>query len=159
MYPSVSWPLSSWIRYMRLRRASITSPSISTFASFSPMTAFRSGWPWPLSRPRREHSSLGDDGDVRRLGALGAFALLVLDLCAFGQGLEPVAGDVAVMAQEILPSVLGLDEAVARAVVEPLNGSACHRKTPPLHVHERVRKALRREPDSLSFWAHGSTGS
>jgi len=89
-----------------------------------------------------EKGGRGADGcDVDRLGALGALALLELDASALGEALEAIAGDVAVVHEEILRALLRGDEAVPLAVVEPLNGSGCHRKTPPLLLHEQVRKA------------------
>ena len=47
-------------------------------------------------------------GDVGRLGALRAFALLELDARAFGERLEALAGDIAVMDEEILPPSSGV---------------------------------------------------
>jgi hypothetical protein len=89
-----------------------------------------------------------DWGDVGRLGALLALALLELDASTFGEALEAFAGDVAVVHEEILRSFVGGDKAVPLAVVEPLNGSGCHGNT-SLQTHEQVRKAHVRRPDSL----------
>src|SRR5437870_3361739 len=83
-----------------------------------------------------------DLDDVHCLRALGAFALLELDLGTLGEALEAVAGDVGVVDEDILRAVLGRDEAVALGIVEPLDGSACHIETPPCCTHERARKAL-----------------
>src|SRR5215204_2612662 len=150
MYPSVSCPLSSLIRNIRFRIASRTSPSNSTFSSFS---AIRSSRCCGAVAARGGHGSTQvlrrDRGDVCRLGALGPLTRLELDACTLGEALEARAGDVAVVHEQILRPVVGGDEAVALAVVEPLHSSACHGKTPPLTTHERVRKALKREPDSL----------
>src|SRR5262249_28820974 len=76
-------------------------------------------------------NQLGDGGDVRRLGALRALALVERDPCAFGERLEALAGDVAVVHEQVLRPLIRADEAVALAVVEPLHGSVCHEKTPP----------------------------
>src|SRR5581483_3311090 len=67
-----------------------------------------------------------DDANVRGLGALRALRCLELDLRAFGQGLEALAGDARVVHEEILRAVLRRDEAVALLVAEPLDGSGCH---------------------------------
>src|SRR5690349_10765895 len=115
MYPVVSWPLSSAIRKRPLRSDSVTSPSTSTFSSLTLI--------WLLSASR---------GDVSRLG----------DLLALGQALVARADNRAVMDEQILTALVGLDEPVALLVVEPLHSSGCH-ETPPFHSHERVRKAKR----------------
>src|SRR5256885_10137290 len=62
---------------------------------------------------------------VRRLGALLPLGRLEVDLCTFGQGLEALAGDAAVVDEQILRSVIGGDEAVPLLVAEPLHGSGC----------------------------------
>src|SRR5256885_16346304 len=62
---------------------------------------------------------------VRRLGALLPLGRLELDLRTFGQGLEALAGDAAVVDEQILRSVIGGDEAVPLLVAEPLHGSGC----------------------------------
>src|ERR687895_274174 len=104
--------------------------------------------PFDLPRPppanRRRPCGDGylrDGGDVRRLGALLALTRFELDARALGEALEAVTGDVAVVDEEILRSLVRGDEAVPLAVVEPLDGSGCHKKTPPLPTHEQVRKA------------------
>src|SRR5205807_854566 len=71
---------------------------------------------------------LGDGDDVRGLGPLRALTGLVFDLRPFGERLEAVAADLRVMDEQVLTAVLGLDEAVALRVVEPLHASGCHRK-------------------------------
>src|SRR5205085_10877245 len=70
----------------------------------------------------------GDGIDVRGLRPLRALAGLELDLRAFDEGLEALASDLRVMDEQVLPALLGLDEAVALRVVEPLHGSGCHRR-------------------------------
>src|SRR5262245_11657351 len=63
---------------------------------------------------------------VDRLRTLRALADLELDLGALAERLEAAAGDVRVMNEDVLRTVLGRGEAVALGVVEPLHGSACH---------------------------------
>src|ERR687897_3928480 len=84
-WPSTSWPLSSCTRNIAFGRASTTSPSNSTFSSFDKA----------LEHP-----------DVGGLRALRAFAELVLDLGALGEGSEPVAGDGREMDERVLSSVI-----------------------------------------------------
>ena len=62
-------------------------------------------------------------GDVLCLHALLAPGRLVGDLLAFFEGLEPAACYPAVVHEEVFASVVGLYEAVALLVVEPLNRS------------------------------------
>src|SRR4051812_47152898 len=56
------------------------------------------------------------------VGGLG----LVLDLCPVRQRLEAVAGDTAVMYEEVLADLVGCDKAEALVVVEPLHRSGGH---------------------------------
>src|SRR5262249_17783016 len=70
-----------------------------------------------------------DGDDVRRLRALRPLAGLVLDLRVLGERLESLAGNVAVVDEEVLASLVRRDEAVALRVVEPLHGSCCHAYT------------------------------
>src|SRR5215207_113884 len=105
-----------------------------------------------MPRPARE---LRDLGHVGRFGPLRALALLVGDSCALRERLEALAGDAAVMHEQVLSAFIGSDEAVALAVVEPLDGSVCHKNT-SFTVHERVRKAPKRKPNSLCSWSQGS---
>src|SRR5919108_1263831 len=128
---------------IRLRRASTTSPSISSFSSFSAMMLpfmLGRGESRPPARPRLgSRRLLGDRSDVCRLRTFGAFALLELDARTLGEGLEPLTGDVAVMHEHILRALVRGDEPVPLAVVEPLHGSSCHQKTPPSHhIHEQA---------------------
>src|SRR3954454_12118994 len=120
---------------MRFRSASMISPSNSIFSSFSAMSLlFRRV---DAARGRlRDHGPgvmpLRRDGrDVGRLGALRALALLVLDARALGERLVAVAGDAAVVHEEILRALVRGDEAIPLRVVEPLDGSVSHKKHLP----------------------------
>src|SRR6478609_6099941 len=102
-------------------------PIRSSFAALGRATASSNEW---RSAARRATSHgraayhLRDRDDVRSLGALGALTALVLDLRAFDERLEPVAGDRGVMDKEILRPLVRRDEAVALRVVEPLHSSS-----------------------------------
>src|SRR5207245_4205392 len=80
----------------------------------------------PERRPRTRAVSLGDRSDVGRFRTLRALALLELHARALGERLEAVAGDAAVMDEEILRSLVGGDEAVPLRIVEPLDDSVGH---------------------------------
>src|SRR6185503_8922652 len=95
-----SWPLSSPTRNIPLGKASSTSPSISIFSSPPIALVLSRSLSDSGSGPRRGSRARGraqrlDCDDVRRLRAFRALAGLVLDLCILGEGLEPVARDVA----------------------------------------------------------------
>src|SRR5215207_212128 len=104
-WPSTSWPLSSCTRNIAFGSASTTSPSNSTFSSFDKAL---------------------DDPDVGGLRSLRAFAQLIFDLRALGEGAEPVAGDGREMDERVLPSVIRRDEAEALFVAEPLHDTRRH---------------------------------
>jgi hypothetical protein len=70
-------------------------------------------------------AALGEDADVRRLRALLPLARLELDLRSLSEALEALAGDAAVVDEEVFPAVVGRDEAVPLVVVEPLDDSCC----------------------------------
>src|SRR4051794_36641386 len=55
------------------------------------------------------------------------------------------------MDEEILRSLIRGDEAVPLVVVEPLDDSVGHKKTPPLLLSRTCREGAGREPDSLSI--------
>src|SRR3990172_6018944 len=110
---------------MPLRRASVTSPSSSTFSSLVAITP-------PFLRLDGSH--------VRCLRALLPLAHLELDGRPFGERLEAVALDARVVHERILAALCGRDEAVALRIVEPLYGSGCHKKSPPLPRYERARR-------------------
>jgi hypothetical protein len=74
---------------------------------------------WPLV-------PLLDRADVPRLHALLTAGRLVGDLGTLIERFEAVATYTAVMYEEVVASVVGLDEAVALLVVEPLDRSAGH---------------------------------
>src|SRR4026208_2249482 len=75
---------------------------------------------------RARNLGLTDDADVACLRTLWAFLDLVLDLRAFGQALEALAGDRAEVNEDVVAAVGLRDEAVALRIVEPLHGSGCH---------------------------------
>ena len=70
-------------------------------------------------------AALGERADVRRLRALLPLARLELDLRALSEALEALAGDAAVVDEEVFAAAIGRDEAVALVVVEPLDDSCC----------------------------------
>src|SRR5918996_1570547 len=162
MYPSASCPLSRRILNIRLRKASITSPSTSSFSSFWAMLpSLSSGMRrrGHLSAAAANHfgRSAGDD-DVRRFGALLALARLELDARTLDEALEAIAGDVAEVHEQILRPLVRGDEPVALRVVEPLHGSGCHMKNTSLtHVHEQVGRRLARTGLALVVPGKGSS--
>src|SRR5438309_11973843 len=79
-----------------------------------------------MAHARARKRALPDDADVPSLGTLGALLDLVLDLRAFGEALEALAGDRAEVNEDVVAAVGLRDEAVALRVVEPLHGSGCH---------------------------------
>src|SRR5205814_808621 len=79
----------------------------------------------------RVRVSLGDDADVRRLGALLPLGGLELHLRALAEGLEALAGDAGVVHEQVLRAVFGGDEAVPLLVAEPLHCASCHDLTSP----------------------------
>src|SRR5207248_9502064 len=115
------------MRYMPLLYDSTTSPSTSIFCSFSEITHLL---PQMSARGRETHPrakfGLTDDADVAGLRAFRALFDLVLDLRAFGEALEALAGDRAEVNEDVVAAVGLRDEAVALRVVEPLHGSGCH---------------------------------
>src|SRR6476469_10518346 len=137
VYPIISCPLSSLRRNILLRRASVISPSISIFSS---LTAMAHSLPLSYGRcgargRRSDHGNpatgLRDDDDVRCLRPLRALAGLERDLRSLGERLEAVTGDVAVMHEQVLRPLGGLDKTETLRIVEPLHGSFCHMNTPP----------------------------
>src|SRR5439155_6555117 len=87
--------------------------------------------------------------DVRRLWALRPLAGLEVDLRPFGERLEAVADDVAVMHEQVLAGIIRRDEPVTLRIAEPLNGSGCHKNT-SLTTNERAGTRLR--PNRYSLW-------
>src|SRR5690348_4121760 len=110
MYPVVSWPLSRRMRNMPFRSDSVISPSSSTFSSLALMRSAPSA----------------HDGDRRGLGALLALSRLVRHLGTLGEALVARADDPAVMDEQVLPALVGLDEPIPLGVVEPLHCPGCH---------------------------------
>src|SRR4051794_15520805 len=102
-------------------------------------------------------SLLRDGRDVGRLGALRALALLVRDARALGERLVAVTGDAAVVHEEILRALVRGDEAVPLRIVEPLDGSISHKKTPPNTDLTNGLGSAWRVPDSLSLSRQGSS--
>jgi hypothetical protein len=91
---------------------------------------------------RPQHGSLlGDRPNVYGLRSLVRRLGLVLDLCALGQRLEAIAGDAAVMDEEVLTYLVRRDEAEALVVVEPLHCSGGHVATSTIRVL-RSRRCL-----------------
>src|SRR5687768_11870327 len=102
------------MRCIPLRNDSMTSPSTSTFSSLSAITP----------------SLALDHDDVRSLRTLLALLDVELDLRALVQRAEAAADDAVEVDEDILgASVLRGDEAVPLLLVEPLDGSFCHKNT------------------------------
>src|SRR5918992_3463752 len=124
---------------MPLGKASTTSPSSSIFSSLGAIALLRKGLGFERAAPRRAGRGAlsmtrlaADLDDVRCHGALLALGGLELDLGALGEALKALAGDIRVMHEEILPTLVGRDEAESLRIVEPLNGSGCHQKNTSL---------------------------
>src|ERR1700704_4670513 len=84
-------------------------------------------------RPRDVRKPLlRSERDVLGLRAFCALSLFELDLRTLCEGLVAIAADGAEMDEHVLATGVGGDEAIPLCIVEPLNGSGCHRKTPPL---------------------------
>src|SRR5262249_40471538 len=131
------------MRYMPLRNASTTSPSSSIFSSLPSAIHPPPNAPLALgARAERRLGRLRDDRHVRRLRAFRSLARLEFNLGAFGERLEAAAADLRVVDEQVLAVLFGRDEPVALCIVEPLHGSGCHGKTPPLPIHERVGEVL-----------------
>src|SRR6476619_699366 len=87
---------------------------------------------------RRPPTKLGlERRDVRGARALRALLGLIRDLGALCEGLEALAGDGAVVDEEVLGPLVGRDEAEALVVAEPLDGSGSH----VVFLHGVVRAA------------------
>jgi hypothetical protein len=77
--------------------------------------------------PRSQHDcGRLDLTDVARLHALLTTVRLIGDLVAFFEGLEPTSCYRAVVHEEVIASLIRLDEAVALLAVEPLDRSLGH---------------------------------
>ena len=79
------------------------------------------------TNPPRPPEQALERADVDRLGALVASLGVVGDPRALGERAIPVADDSGMVDEEVLPSLVGRDEAKALLVAEPLHGSGCHR--------------------------------
>src|SRR5690348_1953471 len=71
-------------------------------------------------------SRSADRLDRDRLLALGAVLHFEFHLLVLLQGLEAAALDLGEMGEEVLAAAVGLDEAEALRVVEPLHGAGAH---------------------------------
>src|SRR2546423_1397600 len=90
---------------------------------------------WTCAPPERGAQSerLARDGrDAGRLGTLLSLAGLEFDPGPLVEGLVTLAGDLRVMDEQILPTLVGRDESVALRSVEPFNDTSSHICTPPL---------------------------
>src|SRR3954452_3554876 len=90
-----------------------------------------------------------DGDDVLRLGAVGPLGSVELHLRTLGERLEAVAGDGRVVDEQVLALVRRGDEAVPLRIVEPLDGSGCHEKTPPRAMKNGQRRRTVRDRYSL----------
>src|SRR4051794_33194047 len=77
--------------------------------------------------------------NVRRLRALLPLGGLELDLCAFDEGAEALAGDAGKVHEQILRPVVGGDEAIPLLVTEPLHGAGCQLIHLPRTYHRERR--------------------
>src|SRR6185295_8564328 len=85
--------------------------------------------PGPRIGPGRKRTGVELDlPDVRCLKTLRAAGHLELDLVTFGQGLETLSLDGAVVDEDVLSAFLR-DEPITLCVVEPLHLSLCHPAT------------------------------
>ena len=73
--------------------------------------------------------SLGSRGDVCRLGPLGPGTRFEFDLGTLGETFVAIAGDAAVMDEEILRIVVRGNEAITFGIIEPFDCSATHVNT------------------------------
>jgi hypothetical protein len=64
--------------------------------------------------------------DVRRFRPFAAFRGIERDRFAFAEGLKAVAFDVGEVDEQVIPSVVVRDEAVALRFIEPFDGSGSH---------------------------------
>src|SRR6059058_1251279 len=77
--------------------------------------------------------------NVRRLRALLPLGGLELDLCAFDEGAEALAGDAGEVHEQILRPVVGGDKAIPLLVTEPLHGAGCQLIHLPRTYHRERR--------------------
>src|SRR5919201_4756335 len=116
---------------MPLRNASTTSPSSSIFSSFSAIALSPPEDPHPARERRgagRTVCGLGShQRHVRRFGTLCSLTNFELDLSALGEGLVALARNRRMVDEDVLLALGRSDEAVALRVVEPLDGSGCHK--------------------------------
>jgi hypothetical protein len=88
----------------------------------------------PIKKPRRS-GAFGFRGDT--LGTLDVGSLLAfralrdfeLDFLTFFEGLKAVHVDCGEMREQIFAAIIWSDEAKAFGIIEPLNGTCCHKIT------------------------------
>src|SRR3989440_818625 len=143
------------------RLSSRRSLTASSRARFACVCCFLAAIRPPLSVSRAAAAALtplqlttdglrGRRRDVRRLRPLLALFGLVLHLRVLSERLVALADDRAVMNEQILAAVIGGDEPIPLVGVEPLHGSGCHRKTPPLLIRNGQRRRTARHRYSLT---------
>jgi hypothetical protein len=64
-----------------------------------------------------------------------------LDLLTFFQGLEAVHVDCGEVCEQILTAIIRSDEAKTFGVIEPLNGTCCHKKNFQLNTNHTSHKS------------------
>jgi hypothetical protein len=83
--------------------------------------------------PQREVFTSGAGGlsrlDVGSLLAFRALRDFELNFLTFFEGLETVHVDCGEVCEQVLAAIIRSDEAKAFGVIEPLNGTSCHKKT------------------------------
>src|SRR6476661_2486193 len=107
---------------------------------------------------RRQRLELADDRDVRGLRALVAILSFVRDLRTFVERLVPAALNRAEVHEEVLPTLVGRNEAVPLLRVEPFDGSGCHLFLHLLANFVNGQEGDLHHPDSLKF-SRGSVAS
>ena len=83
--------------------------------------------------------------DVARLGSLGALFNIELDLLTFGQVAVAIALNCGEMDENVLATVIRLDESVALCRVKPFHSSRSHGNIPYIdkQFHRRTKDAPR----------------
>src|SRR5512146_780355 len=119
--------------------------------------------PGPWSGPGLPSDALAVSLDLTNVGGLEplrALGHLEFDLVALGQALEALSLDGVEVHEHILASLLG-DEAVALRIVEPLDGTLCHRhylsceacaSVKPRHHGREVLLKWRTNKNAAGLW-------